>query len=130
MALISNVFGKMKMDMKLTPRETRINPRPLSMNKLDLLDQSILSSVGQIKDMSQFKNMDNNNVLGSFRPDNKQEVSKKELSPNYLPKEVMKGKELRAHEIKRVNEPMNKFEDWLILGGIIIAIGLFLRLKD
>ena len=130
MALISNVFGKMKMDMNLPPRETRMNPRPLSMNKLNTLDQSILSSVGQIKDMSQFKNVDNNNVLGSFRPDNKPEVSKKELSPNYLPKEVMKGKELRAHEIKRVNEPMNKFEDWLIFGGIIIAVGLFLRLKD
>ena len=130
MALISNVFGKMKMDINLPPRENRMNPRPLSMNKLDTFDQSILSSVGQMKDMSQFKNVENNNVLGSFRPDNKPEVSKNELSPNYLPKEVMKGKELRAHEIKRVDEPMNKFEDWLILGGIIIAIGFFLRLKD
>jgi hypothetical protein len=100
------------------------------MNKLDSFDQSLLSSVGQMKDMSDFKNIDNNNVLGSFRPDNKTKVNKKELSPNYLPKEVMRGKELRAHQLSRIEQPMNKFEDWIILGGIIISIGLFLRLKD
>ena len=27
-------------------------------------------------------------------------------------------------------EPMSKFEDWLILGGIVIAVGLFMRIKD
>ena len=24
---------------------------------------------------------------------------------------------------------MSKFEDWLILGGIVIAVGLFMRIK-
>ena len=34
-----------------------------------------------------FKNIQYTNKLGSFRPDNKNYVDRKELSPNYLPRE-------------------------------------------
>ena len=72
------------------------------------------------------------NKLGSFRPDNKNCVDRGELSPNYLPKENTNEKIVNVcNNNNKINhEPMSKFEDWLILGGIVIAVGLFMRIKD
>lgn len=131
MASITNVFGKMGDVNSLPPREYRMNPRPQSMNKLSDLQQHYLGQVGQIKDTYEFKNIDNNNILGSFRPDNSPNVSKKELSCNYLPDVVQNDNVIKACNVLNQNgKPMSSFEDWLILGGIIISIGLFLRFKD
>ena len=87
MALLSNAFRTINNAQNLPPREYRMNPRPLSINKLNDLQQDCLSQVGQLKNMDEFKNIQYTNKLGSFRPDNKNCVDRGELSPNYLPRE-------------------------------------------
>lgn len=131
MALLSNAFRTINNAQNLPPREYRMNPRPLSINKLNDLQQDCLSQVGQLKNMDEFKNIQYTNKLGSFRPDNKNYVDRGELSPNYLPKENTNEKIVNVCNNNKINhEPMSKFEDWLILGGIVIAVGLFMRIKD
>ena len=132
MALLSNAFRTINNAQNLPPREYRMNPRPLSINKLNDLQQDCLSQVGQLKNMDEFKNIQYTNKLGSFRPDNKNCVDREELSPNYLPRENTNEKIVNVcNSNNKINhEPMSKFEDWLILGGIVIAVGLFMRIKD
>ena len=132
MAFLSNAFRTINNSQNLPPREYRINPRPLSMNKLNDLQQDCLSQIVQLKNMDNFKNIQYTNKLGSFRPDNKNCVDRGELSPNYLPKENTNEKIVNVcNNNNKINhEPMSKFEDWLILGGIVIAVGLFMRIKD
>ena len=131
MAFLSNAFRTINNAQNLPPREYRINPRPLSMNKLNDLQQNCLSQVGQLKNMDEFKNIQYTNKLGSFRPDNKNCVDRGELSPNYLPRENTNEQIINVCNNNKIShEPMSKFEDWLILGGIVIAVGLFMRLKD
>ena len=131
MALLSNAFRTIDNAQNLPPREYRMNPRPLSMNKLNDLQQDCLSNVGQIKNMDEFKNIQYTNKLGSLRPDNKNCVDKGELSPNYLPRENTNENIVNICNNNKIsNKSMSKFEDWLMLGSIVIAVGLFMRIKD
>lgn len=132
MTFLSNAFRTINNAHNLPPREYRINPRLLSINKLNDLQQDCLSQVGQLKNMDEFKNIQYTNKLGSFRPDNKNYVDRGELSPNYLPKENTNEKIVNVcNNNNKINhESISKFEDWLILGGIVIAVGLFMRIKD
>ena len=135
MALLSNAFRTINNTQNLPPREYRMNPRPMSMNKLNDLQQDCLSNIGQLKNMDEFKNIQYTNKLGSFRPDNKNCVDKEDLSPNYLPREYTNEEIINVcnnncNNENNIREPMSKFEDWLILGGIVIAVGLFMRIKD
>lgn len=131
MALLSNAFRTIDNAQNLPPREYRMNPRPLSMNKLNDLQQDCLSNVGQIKNMDEFKNIQYTNKLGSLRPDNKNYVDKGELSPNYLPIENTNENIVNVCNNNKIShKSMSKFEDWLMLGSIVIAVGLFMRIKD
>lgn len=131
MALLSNAFRTIDNAQNLPPREYRMNPRPLSMNKLNDLQQDCLSNVGQLKNMDEFKNIQYTNKLGSLRPDNKNYVDKGELSPNYLPIENTNENIVNVCNNNKIShKSMSKFEDWLMLGSIVIAVGLFMRIKD
>lgn len=131
MAFLSNAFRTIDNVQNLPPREYRMNPRPLSINKLNDLQQDCLSNVGQIKNMDEFKNIQYTNKLGSLRPDNKNCVDKGELSPNYLPRENTNENIVNICNNNKIShKSMSKFEDWLMLGSIVIAVGLFMRIKD
>ena len=52
---MSNAFRTINNAQNLPPREYRMNPRPLSINKLNDLQQDCLSQVGQLKNMDNLK---------------------------------------------------------------------------
>jgi hypothetical protein len=119
MSYLSTAFNTMNTPtINLAPKETRINPRPDSSKEQNKY----------FKEPSNYLMIQKSSKLGALRPNNMNNVNNKQLQ--YI--KPINNKEILTYKTNtiEIRKPFKGFDDWLILGIIIISVGLFMRLKD
>ena len=131
MAYLSSAFDTTYNMKNLPPKQVRIDPRP------DSTKTNEQSVPFKTQSNYSFSMIQNGSKLGALRP----EDMGKNLAPNpkigndsgiltnYLSKPVPVHEKVVAKK-NQIRPSLKNFDDWLLLGAIIISVGLFMRYKD
>ena len=133
MAYLSSAFSTTYNMKNLPPKQVRINPRP--------------DSTKTNEQSAHFKNQSNysfptamiqNGIkLGALRPEdmgknlapNPKIRNNPKILTNYLSRSVPVQEKIVAKK-NQIRPSLRNFDDWVLLGAIIISVGLFMRYKD
>ena len=122
MSYLSTAFNTMDTQIiNMAPKETRINPRPNSSKEQNKY----------FKDPSNYLMIQKSNKLGTLRPNNMNNINNKDFK--YIsPIRPINNKEILINRRSNVGrkKSFESFDDWLVLGIIIISVGLFMRFKE
>ena len=122
MSYLSTAFNTMNTPtINMVPKETRINPRPDSSKEQNKY----------FKQPINYLMVQKSSKLGALRPNNMDNVNNKHLQ--YInPIRPINNKEILTYRTNSMEtrKPFKSFDDWLVLGIIIISVGLFMRFKD
>ena len=122
MSYLSTAFNTMDTPtINMAPKETRINPRPDSSKEQNKY----------FKEPSNYLMIQKSSKLGALRPNNMNNVNNKHLQ--YIkPMRPINDREILTYRTNSIEtrKPFKSFDDWLVLGIIIISVGLFMRFKD
>lgn len=125
MSYLSTAFNTMNTQIiNMAPKETRINPRPDSSKEQNKY----------FKEPSKYLMIQKSSKLGSLRPNNMNNVNNKHLQHTrpIRPIRPINDKETLTYRTNTIGrrQSFKSFDDWLVLGIIIISVGLFMRFKD
>ena len=122
MSYLSTAFNTMDTPLiNIPPKETRINPRPDSSKEQNKY----------FKEPSNYLMIQKSHKLGALRPNNMNNINNKDFK--YIrPQKPMIDKEVLIHRRSNIQQKktFQNFDDWLVLGIIIISVGLFMRFKE
>lgn len=147
MAYLSSAFDTTYNMKNLPPKQVRMDPRPDSTKtneqSVPFKPKSNYTFPDKIPTATGYSMIQNGSKLGALRPKDMGNINNKNLAPNprrgleskiltnYLSKPVPVQKKQRVvAKQKHVKPAFRNFDDWLLLGAIIISVGLFMRYKD
>jgi len=136
MAYLSSAFDTTYNMNNLPQRQVRIDPRP---DSTKTNEQSDYFKTQKAPISINYPMIQISSKLGALRPMGKGQFNNKDLKynqlmnkfdskplKNYMPKYNVVEPELYGN----VRPAFKDFDDWLVLGIIIISVGLFMRFKD
>ena len=144
MAYLSSAFDTTYNMKNLPPKQVRIDPRPDSTKTNEqsayFKPKSNYTFPDKIPTATGYSMIQNGSKLGALRPEDMGNINNKNLAPNsrrgsdskiltdYLSKSVQRKQKVVTK--KKQKDAFRNFDDWLLLGAIIISVGLFMRYKN
>ena len=145
MAYLSSAFDTTYNMKNLPPRQVRMDPRPDSTKTNEqsapFKPKSNYTFPDKIPTATGYSMIQNGSKLGALRPEDMRNINNKNLAPNpkmgndsriltnYLSRPAPVQEKVVAKK-NQIRSTLRNFDDWLLLGAIIISVGLFMRYKD
>ena len=144
MAYLSSAFDTTYNMKNLPPKQVRMDPRPNSTKTNEQSAPFKTQSNHTFPTATGYSMIQNGSKLGALRPEDMGNINNKNLAPNpkmgndtkiltnYLsrPVPVQEKVVAKKNQTRTTRPAFRNFDDWLLLGAIIISVGLFMRYKD